>query len=53
LLKYLPSNAATAFTGSSQVGATLLTPGTGLLVFTAWIVLAIVGAAIVLIRRDA
>lgn len=53
ILKYLPSNSATAFTGSSQVGATLLTPGTGFLVFTGWIVLAIVGAAIVLTRRDA
>jgi ABC-type transport system involved in multi-copper enzyme maturation permease subunit len=53
VLKYLPSNSATAFTGSSQVGATLLTPGTGLLVFTGWIVLAIVGAALVLTRRDA
>ncbi len=53
ILKYLPSNAGTAFTGSSQVGATLLTPGTGFLVFTAWIALAIIGAAIVLTRRDA
>ncbi|MEI6374644.1 MAG: ABC transporter permease [Actinomycetes bacterium] len=53
VLKYLPSNSATAFTGSSQTGATLLTPGTGLIVFTAWIVLAIVGAAVVLTRRDA
>ena len=53
VLKYLPSNSATAFTGGSQTGATLLTPGTGLMVFTAWIVLAIVGSAIVLTRRDA
>ena len=53
VLKYLPSNAATAFTSSSQTGATLLTPGTGFIVFTAWIVLAIVGAAVVLTRRDA
>lgn len=53
VLKYLPSNAATAFTGSSQVGATLLTPGTGMLVFTGWIVLAIIGAAAALTRRDA
>lgn len=53
VLKYLPSNSATAFTGGSETGATLLTPGTGLMVFTAWIVLAIVGSAIVLTRRDA
>ncbi len=53
VLKYLPSNAATAFTGSSQVGATLLTPGTGFIVFTAWILLAVIGAAVVLGRRDA
>lgn len=53
VLKYLPSNSATAFTGGGQPGATLLTPGTGLLVFTAWIVIAIGGAAIVLTRRDA
>lgn len=53
VLKYLPSNAATAFTGSSQVGGTLLTPGTGFIVFTAWILLAVIGAAVVLGRRDA
>lgn len=53
ILKYLPSNAGTAFTSSSEVGATLLTPGTGLIVFTGWIVLAIVGAAVMLTRRDA
>jgi len=53
VLKYLPSNAATAFTGTNQVGTTLLTPGIGFLVFTAWIVLAVVGAALVLGRRDA
>ena len=53
VLKYLPSNAATAFTGTNQVGATLLTPGIGFLIFTAWIVLAVVGAAVVLGRRDA
>jgi ABC-2 type transport system permease protein len=53
VLKYLPSNSATAFTGGSQVGATLLTPGTGFIVFTAWILLAVTGAAVVLGRRDA
>lgn len=37
VLKYLPSDAANAFTGTDQTGGTLLTPGTGLIVFSAWI----------------
>ena len=53
VLKYLPSNAANAFTGNGQLGGALLTPGIGFAVFTAWIVLAIVGAAVVVVRRDA
>jgi ABC-2 type transport system permease protein len=53
ILKYLPSNAGTAFTGSTQAGSILLSPGAGLIVFAVWIVAAIIGAAVVLVRRDA
>lgn len=53
VLKYLPSNAGTAFAGSSRGFASLLEPGAGVVVFTAWIVLAIVAAAWALVRRDA
>jgi len=53
VLKYLPSNAATAFTTLHQTTGNWLSPGTGALVFTAWIVLAVAGAAWALLRRDA
>ncbi len=52
VLKYLPSNAGQAFT-SLNPGDTLLSPGAGMAVFAGWVVLAIVGAAIALKRRDA
>jgi ABC-2 type transport system permease protein len=52
VLKYLPSNAGQAFTSLSP-GDTLLSPGAGMAVFAGWVVLAIVGAAIALKRRDA
>lgn len=50
--KFLPSNAGQAFlsVGSSD---TLLAPGAGLAVFTAWVVGLLVVAAFVLGRRDA
>lgn len=54
VLKYLPSNAGTAFTGMSRgFGADLLSPAAGGIVFAGWIVLAILGAAWLLKRRDA
>ncbi len=52
VLKYLPSNAGQAFT-SLNPGDTLLDPGAGMAVFAGWVVLAIVGAAVALKRRDA
>ena len=51
-LKYLPSNAGQAFT-SLTPGDTLLGPGAGVAVVTGWVVLAIVGAAFAVKRRDA
>lgn len=53
VLKYLPSNAASAFTGSTQGGGATLEPWIGALVFTAWIVVALIAAAWALLRRDA
>lgn len=50
--KYLPSNAGQAFTSVSPAD-TLLSPGTGMAVFAAWVLLAITGAAVALKRRDA
>lgn len=52
VLKYLPSNAGMAFTSVSP-SDTLLSPGAGAAVFVAWVVVAVVGAAVVLKRRDA
>jgi ABC-2 type transport system permease protein len=52
VLKYLPSNAGQAFTSLSP-GDSLLNPGAGMAVFAAWVVAAIVGAALALKRRDA
>jgi ABC-type transport system involved in multi-copper enzyme maturation permease subunit len=51
-LKYLPSNAGQAFT-SINPGDTLLSPGIGAAVFAAWVLIAVVGAAVALKRRDA
>ena len=45
-------HAGQAFT-SLNPGDTLLDPGAGMAVFAGWVVLAIVGAAIALKRRDA
>ena len=52
VLKYLPSNAGLAFTGTTQDPA-LLGQAAGVVVFVAWIVLAVVGALVALMRRDA
>jgi len=53
VLKYLPSNAADAFTSLGQATGSMLTPGIGAVVFTAWIAIAIAGAAWAVLRRDA
>ena len=52
VLQYLPSNAGLAFTSVSP-SDTLLSPGAGMAVFAAWVVAAVVAAAVVLKRRDA
>jgi hypothetical protein len=52
VLKYLPSNAAQAFTSVTSPDA-LLSPMSGGVVFVAWVVASVVGAAVVLKRRDA
>ena len=52
ILKYLPSNAGQSFT-SLNPSDTLLSPGVGMVVFAAWVLLTIVGAVLALKRRDA
>jgi ABC-type transport system involved in multi-copper enzyme maturation permease subunit len=52
LLKYLPSNAGASFT-SVKPDVSLLSPTWGVVVMAAWVVVAIAGAAVVLVRRDA
>lgn len=52
VLKYLPSNAGNAFSALTTTGD-VLTPGQGFAVFTGWVVLAVVGAVVTLVRRDA
>ncbi len=52
LLKYLPSNAASAFT-SAVPPESMLGVGAGAVVFAAWIVVGLAGAAVALTRRDA
>jgi ABC-type transport system involved in multi-copper enzyme maturation permease subunit len=52
VLKYLPSNAGNAFTGA-QTGGDLLTYGQGVAVFVAWVAVALLGAGMALMRRDA
>ncbi len=52
LLKYFPSNAASAFTSVLPTDS-LLSSGTGALVFAAWVVVGLVAAALALMRRDA
>ena len=52
VLKYLPSNAASAFT-SAVPPQSMLSAGTGAAVFVAWIVVGLAGAAVALTRRDA
>src|SRR6478735_6699922 len=52
VLPYLPGNSGTAFT--SVTGRdTLLAPGAGAAVFVAWLVVLLVGAAVLIRRRDA
>jgi len=53
VLKYLPSNAADAFTSLGQATSSSLTPVVGAVVFTAWIIVAVAGAAWAVLRRDA
>jgi ABC-2 type transport system permease protein len=53
VLEYLPSNAGAAFTNPTGVSINSLSPSMGALVFTAWILLAIVAAAFAMVRRDA
>ena len=52
VLKYLPSNAGASFT-SLTVGDNTLSVGAGTAVFTAWVLVALAGAAVALARRDA
>ncbi len=52
LLKYLPSNAASAFTSTVPTDS-LLGTGAGAVVFVLWIAVALAGAAVALARRDA
>ncbi|HOZ59784.1 MAG TPA: hypothetical protein PKY70_16500 [Nakamurella multipartita] len=52
VLKYLPSNAGSAFTSLNPTGD-VLTVGQGAAVFAGWVVLASAGAVIALLRRDA
>ena len=51
LLECLPSNASSASTTTVPTES-LLSAGTGGLVFAAWIVVALAGAAVALTRRD-
>ncbi|HSN44707.1 MAG TPA: hypothetical protein VLR88_11735 [Propionibacteriaceae bacterium] len=54
VLKYLPSNAANSFTTvAPDTSGALLDITSGALVFTAWVVAAVVGAAVSLRTRDA
>ena len=52
VLKYLPSNAGSAFTSLTATGD-VLTAWQGFAVFSGWVVLAIVGAGVAVVRRDA
>jgi ABC-type transport system involved in multi-copper enzyme maturation permease subunit len=52
VLKYLPSNAGSAFTSVTPPHG-MLSPTAGLLVFLAWIVVPLVAAAIAIKRRPA
>jgi len=52
VLKYLPSSAGNAFTGTQSAGE-ILTYGQGVAVFVAWLAVAVLGAGAALMRRDA
>jgi ABC-type transport system involved in multi-copper enzyme maturation permease subunit len=52
VLKYLPSNAGLSFTSVASVDS-MLSYGAGLAVFVAWVALAVGGAAVALLTRDA
>jgi ABC-type transport system involved in multi-copper enzyme maturation permease subunit len=52
VLKYLPSNAASSFT-SVTAPSGMLSPGVGVVVLAAWVVALLVGAEVLLRRRDA
>jgi ABC-type transport system involved in multi-copper enzyme maturation permease subunit len=51
ILKFLPSNAGQAFSTVAP-DPSLLSPGVGMAVFAGWVMLAIVGAAFALAKRD-
>jgi ABC-type transport system involved in multi-copper enzyme maturation permease subunit len=52
VLKYLPSNAGMSFTSVESLDS-MLSYGAGLAVFVAWVVLAVGGAWVALMKRDA
>lgn len=52
VLKYLPSNAGDAFTNPTSFSINSLSPTNGALVFSAWILLSIVAAGVVMGKRD-
>jgi ABC-type transport system involved in multi-copper enzyme maturation permease subunit len=52
VLKFLPSSAGDAFTGAQTTGD-MLTYGQGVVVFAAWLAVAVGAAGIALMRRDA
>jgi ABC-2 type transport system permease protein len=53
LLPYLPSNAGASMISAHHPATGSLTPSSGLLVLTAWVAAALVGAALLVKRRDA
>ncbi|MGN8244922.1 hypothetical protein ACTHAM_002033 [Cellulomonas soli] len=52
ILSYLPSSAASAFTVVQGAGSEVLGVGAGAVVLAAWVVAALVGAVVSIVRRD-
>lgn len=52
VLRFLPTDAASAFTAVQSSGGDLLSAGVGALVLAAWVALVLVGAGAALARRD-
>ncbi len=52
VLRFLPTDAASAFTAVQSSGGDVLGVGTGAVVLAAWVALALVGAGVALTRRD-